>query len=39
MAEEDSDLDKRCIDCHQDRIHRLQSQFTTALDTDPGEEE
>ena len=24
MAEDESDLDKRCVDCHQDRIHPLQ---------------
>jgi len=39
MAATDDDLEKRCIDCHQDRIHKLQSQITAALGEDPGEEE
>lgn len=30
MAEDDSDLEKRCIDCHQDRIHPLQSRNVAA---------
>ncbi len=30
MAEDDNDLDKRCIDCHQDRIHPLQTRTAAA---------
>ena len=29
MAESDDDLDKRCIDCHQDQIHTLQDGLAT----------
>jgi hypothetical protein len=33
MAETESDLDKRCIDCHQDRIHPLPASANDGLDT------
>ncbi|MBU0742583.1 cytochrome c3 family protein [bacterium] len=38
MAEDAGDLDKRCIDCHQDRIHPLQTR-TAAGDVRAGREE
>ena len=39
MAEDESDLGKRCTDCHQDRIHSLQHRAASGGDIPPGGEE
>ena len=34
MAVDDADQEKRCIDCHQERIHRLQNRLSTGSETE-----